>query len=94
MSARYLPDPGEMPPRDDFEEGPPEAQEPELDTRVLMKVMGDLRLNVAIPITALLMASMPEMNRFARAELAWDQADALLAIRKQRRREIQTRKQA
>lgn len=51
----------------------------------IQRVLGDPRAMLALPMLAAMLVTMPALSNTQRADLAWDQIDALLAVRKQRR---------
>lgn len=51
----------------------------------LAKIAGDVRVLLCLPLLGQLMIMGPAMTAYDRASQAWDQVDALLTVRKERR---------
>lgn len=51
----------------------------------LAKIATDVRVLLSLPLLGQLMIMSPAMNPMERAAAAWDQVDALLAVRRDRR---------
>lgn len=49
------------------------------------KIASDTRALLALPLLVPLMVAMPQSSPLERANLAWDEVDALLTVRKERR---------
>jgi hypothetical protein len=51
----------------------------------IAKIASDTRALLALPLLVPLMVAMPQSSPLERANLAWDEVDALLTVRKERR---------
>jgi hypothetical protein len=78
MARRYEDDPPFLP-----GEGPSSSERE--NSGIVQRVLEDPRAMLCVPMLSHLMLTMPAVGVVERANLAWDQIDALLSVRKERR---------